>query len=371
MAGNAAMYAGLMSGTSMDGVDAVLIDTVDGVFRGVRAHHSLSYAPALRDALLDLSLRTPAICLADYARLDAAVAETFAAAALALLREADVLATAVTALGSHGQTVFHQPAGAYANTLQLGDPARIALRTGITTVADFRRGDIAAGGQGAPLAPGFHHAAFASAAESRCVVNLGGIANVTLLPDIDPQRVRGYDTGPANGLMDEWMQRHRGQSHDADGGWARSGQLHTGLLEAMIADPYFSAAAPKSSGRDYFNLDWLQRRYPTLDALPPADVQRTLCELTAATVATAARGAAAQRLLLSGGGSANGFLVERLRAHFAGAVSSVADYGVLPMQVEGAAFAWLAMRRLQQLPGNLPAVTGASRALVLGGVFSA
>lgn len=353
----------------MDGVDAVLIETRAGRFRRVLAHHETRYDEALRASLLQLSTRNIAVPLADYARLDAAVGDSFATAALALLEKAGVARGAVRAIGSHGQTVFHLPGGVHANTLQIGDPARIAARTGIPTVADFRRGDMAAGGQGAPLAPAFHHAAFARAGEFRCVVNLGGIANVTLLDGDDATRVTGFDTGPANGLMDEWSQRCRNQPCDTDGTWARSGQVNESLLTALRADGYFSRPAPKSTGRDYFNLAWVIERHPALEALPSADVQRTLCELTAQTVTATVGGA--QRLLLCGGGARNGFLVERLQANFDGIVEPVDAHGVDPQHVEGAAFAWLAMRRLRGEPGNLPGVTGARAAVVLGGIFAA
>ncbi len=365
----AALYVGLMSGTSMDGIDAVAVEIVDGGFKRVHSHVTSAYPPQLRDALMKLALESPAITLAQLADLDAAVADCFAQAVDQLLNVAALEAEAIRAIGSHGQTVFHRPNGHASNSLQLGDPNRIAAHTGITTVADFRRRDLAEGGQGAPLVPAFHHALFADDTETRCVVNIGGIANVTLLPDGSREQVRGYDTGPGNGLMDEWSQLHQHKTYDAAGRWAESGHLHAGLYQALHEDAYFSAAPPKSSGRSYFNLRWAKTRFPKLPDLAPADVQRTFCELTATTVAEAAHAGRSQRLLVCGGGSANAFLMQRLRARFGDRVELTDAHGLDAMHVEAAAFAWLAMRTLAGLPGNLPSVTGAQREVVLGGIY--
>lgn len=358
-----------MSGTSMNGIDAVAVEIADGEFKRVHSHVTRAYPLELRDALMRLALESPAITLAQLADLDAAVADCFAQATHQLLNAAELKAEDIRALGSHGQTVFHRPNGHASSSLQLGDPNRIAAGTGITTVADFRRRDLAEGGQGAPLAPAFHHALFADATEARCVVNIGGIANVTLLPDCSREHVLGYDTGPGNGLMDEWSQQHLHKTYDAAGHWAESGHIHTDLYQALYADTYFSAATPKSSGRDYFNLNWAQTRFPALPQLEPADVQRTFCELTAATVATAAQAGRSRRLLVCGGGSENDFLMQRLRACFGGRVEPTDAHGLDAMHVEAAAFAWLAMRTLSGLSGNLPSVTGARREAVLGGVY--
>ncbi len=360
---------GLISGTSQDGIDAVLAEFEDGVWRRLIAAHSGHYPDASRARLLELGFEGTPVSLAAYAELDRAVADAFADTALDLLKIAGVPAESVAALGSHGQTVFHD--AALGNSLQLGDPSRIAARTGITTVADFRRKDIAFKGQGAPLLPVFHHALFAGA-EPRAVLNLGGIANLTLLPDADSGSVRGFDCGPANGLMDEWVARHQGLPYDADGAWAASGQVHAALLAALLGDPYFSAPAPKSTGRGTFRLGWVEARYPALRQLPPADVQRTLCELTARSVVDAlhATDGGSRRLLVCGGGAQNGFLMSRLvvLAHPM-VVESTALHGLHPDWVEAAAFAWLALRRLRGEAGNLPGVSGADRATVLGGVY--
>lgn len=361
---------GLISGTSQDGIDAVLAEFEDGRWRGLRATHGGHYPEALRARLLALAYEQRPVTLAEYAELDREVADAFAQTALELLAREQLDARAITALGSHGQTVFHD-AGNVRNSLQIGDPSRIAVRTGITTVADFRRKDIALGGQGAPLLPVFHHALFAQAGEPRAVLNLGGIANLTLLPDADPERVRGFDCGPANALMDEWVERHLGLRYDGDGAWAARGRVHAPLLAALLADPYFARPAPKSTGRGYFRLGWVEQRHPGLNALATEDVQATLCELTARSAAEALQRALpqARRLLVCGGGARNAVLMRRLAALAGMPVESSQAHGLHPDWVEAAAFAWLAIRRLRAAPANLPGVTGASAPTTLGGVF--
>jgi anhydro-N-acetylmuramic acid kinase len=367
------LYLGLMSGTSMDGVDGALCELRNRRFLRVVGSLVQPYPAALREELLRLQRDQPALTLEALARLDHAVARCFADAATGLLREVGLTAAEVRGLGSHGQTVFHDPAGAR-SSLQLGDPSLIAALTGITTVADFRRADIARGGQGAPLVPAFHHSVFASDWEPRAVVNIGGIANLTALPGADASAVRGFDTGPGNGLMDEWIQQQQRQPMDREGRWAASGHVHDGLFRALAADPYFAQPPPKSTGRGEFNLAWVRRRFAELDKVSPADVQRTLCELTAATIATAvhAQAATTGSLYVCGGGAQNAFLMRRLKELLPKvAVSDTGRLGLAPGLVEPAAFAWLAMRTLQELPGNLPAVTGASGEAVLGGVYRA
>ncbi|WP_428310792.1 anhydro-N-acetylmuramic acid kinase [Hydrocarboniphaga sp.] len=362
---------GLISGTSQDGIDAVLAEFEHGQFQRLLATHSGAYPPAIRSRLLELGYEASPVTLAEYAALDRAVADAFADTAIELLRIAGVDHAAVNVLGSHGQTVFHDAVG-IANSLQLGDPSRIAVRSRIVTVADFRRADVALGGQGAPLLPVFHHALFAEDGRPAAVLNLGGIANLTLLPSADAAAVRGFDCGPANGLMDEWAELHTGARYDADGAFAASGKVHVPLLEALLADPYFALPAPKSTGRGYFRLAWVRALWPTLDQLPAADVQRTLCELTARSALQALQAAMpeARELLVCGGGVRNRFLMQRLRALAPQLrVESTEARGLHPDWVEATAFAWLAVQRLDGCAGNLPGVTGASRAAVLGGVF--
>lgn len=364
-----ALYVGLMSGTSMDGVDAALCEFDDKRFKAVVASHSISYEPPLRQRLLALQRDVSPVLLAQVAELDERVADAFSLAALALLKKADIPSSQVTAVGSHGQTIFHDPVVAR-SSWQLGDPNRIAALTGIATVADFRRKDIALGGQGAPLVPAFHHALFSSAKESRCVLNIGGIANITLLP-CSGAPVRGFDTGPGNGLMDEWIQQHLQQPFDADGTWAASGKLHEGLLGRLLAEPYFHQAPPKSTGRGQFHLGWVRERYPELNHLTPADVQNTLAELTAMSAVEMMRLHAPEtrRLLVCGGGIRNTWLMQRLRDLAQLPVEATDAHGLPAQWVEAAAFAWLAMRSMKRLSGNLPAVTGASREAILGGIF--
>lgn len=367
-----ALYLGLMSGTSMDGVDAVLCE-----FRGTRLartsrRHSLDYPAPLRARLLHLQREEPAITIAELCELDNAVARVFADTANGLLQAAGIPPSQLAGLGSHGQTVYHDPKGV-GSSLQLGNPSLIAAMTGVTTVADFRRADIAHGGQGAPLVPAFHRAQFADAAEVRSVVNIGGIANISVLRGAQGP-VLGFDTGPGNGLMDEWIERHLDKPYDADGAWARSGTPHAGLLDALLSDPYFATPPPKSTGRNQFNLGWAQRRYPDLLRLPPPDVQASFCELTVHSIATALQRCAAdsRRLLVCGGGALNGFLLHRLRECLPGIeVQSTDEHGLGTSDVEAAAFAWLAMRTLEGLPGNLPAATGAHAPAILGGIYRA
>lgn len=364
-------FVGVMSGTSQDGVDAVLAEFRNGRFQGVLAAHTGHYPLELRAELIDLSREATPVSLARYAALDRAVADAFSDTVNAMLAAAPIERSCIRAVGSHGQTVFHDATGV-GNSLQLGDPSRIAARTGLTVVADFRRADIARGGQGAPLLPVLHHALFATAAEPRAVLNLGGIANLTLLSDDTAEHVRGFDCGPASCLMDEWIEQHLGESFDRDGGWAASGSIEEDLLAALLEDPYFAAPIPKSTGRGLFHLGWVARRDSRLQERVPANVQRTLCELTAGTVADALLRHAPQtrRLVVCGGGVGNGYLLQRLRALMPGvAVESSAQHGLDPQWVEATAFAWLACRRLRNEAGSLPSVTGARDPAVLGGIF--
>lgn len=366
-----ALYIGIMSGTSMDGVDAALCEFDGLIFRKLVATHTVQYEAALRERLLHLQRRDPTLTLTQFAELDQGVAKTFAAAANGLLANAGVNAQQVTAIGSHGQTVFHDPI-TLGTSLQLGNPSLISVQTGIDTVADFRRKDMALGGHGAPLVPAFHEALFSSRNEMRCAVNIGGIANITVLP-CDESPVRGFDTGPGNGLMDEWAMRQLHQPFDNNGDFAASGSVHQGLLDVLLAEPYFTQAPPKSTGRGDFHLDWLEQRYPALAQLPPADVQRTLCELTARSIVDAinTHAGATKHIIVCGGGSRNGLLMQRLAALSGKPVAVSDDCGLASGWVEAAAFAWLAMRTINHLHGSLSAVTGASSSTILGGVFRA
>mgnify|MGYP002629844505 FL=1 len=365
-------FIGLMSGTSMDAADAALVDfhTIPPTL--VATHHSPLPA-ALRNELFALCTPGPDE-INRMAMLDTQLGEIFADCALALLKQAGVKASAVHAIGSHGQTVRHQPNGPYPFSLQIGNPALIALRTGITTVADFRRADMAVGGQGAPLAPAFHNAVFRSAEHDRAAVNIGGIANITILPKDKKQSVTGFDTGPGNVLLDAWAERQLGQRMDEGGQFAASGQINDTLLATFLSDGYFTLAPPKSTGREYFNSAWLDNLLQQHSNVSPADVQATLCELSAATIAAAILRYAhdTTEILICGGGVHNTHLMQRLRARLQPrSVESTERYGISPDWMETLAFAWLAKQTLEDKPGSLPSVTGAKRAVVLGGIYKA
>lgn len=360
-------YAGLMSGTSADGIDAVVARFEDGRFAGVEHSRHQPHDPAFRRRLIALGRDAQAsLSLAELVALDADLADRFAGAVLALLEQAGLPTHAIRAVGSHGQTVFHDPRGAR-GSLQLGDPNRIAAATGIPVVADFRRMDIALGGQGAPLVPAFHQAVFTHERRT-AVLNLGGIANVSLLPGAANEPVLGFDCGPGNALMDEWAEKYLGTAYDADGVFAARGTVQPELLAGWLADEYFRQPPPKSTGRSLFNLAWAGQR-KALGEFKPEDVQASFAELTTRAVAESLP-ATVERLLVCGGGARNGLLMRRLSALLPRVeVQTTSVAGLPPEWVEAAAFAWLAHQRVHGLPGNLPSVTGASRPAVLGGIF--
>ena len=367
MARMSRLFLGLISGTSADGIDAALVRFSDGPgTAGLQlvAARTHPWDAAVRTRLVELGQGGEPHSLDELGHLDVQVGEAFAGAALALLEQAGVAPAQVTAIGSHGQTVRHRPHGPLPFTLQIGDGSVIAERTGIATACDFRRRDVAAGGQGAPLVPAFHAALLHAPAEDRAVLNLGGIGNYTLLPGQGP--VRGFDTGPANALLDAWCQRHTGAGFDAGGAFAASGQVDAALLARLLDEPWFALPPPKSTGREQFHLDWVQARLRGED---PADVQATLLELTGATVAAAlqAQQPRTARVIACGGGVHNPVLMARIAARLPGAVvESTAAHGLDPDFVEAMAFAWLARETVDGRPGNLPAVTGARGPRVLG-----
>lgn len=374
------LFIGAMSGTSLDGVDAALVHLpAEGLPTLLHAHHA-PYSETLRQGLLGVC-QGQAVTLATLGALDVQVARAYAHAVAALLQAAGVAPQRVRAIGAHGQTVHHQPspmADGERFSTQLGDPNTLAVAAGITVVADFRRRDMALGGQGAPLAPGFHDRVLRHPQRTRVVLNCGGIANISLL--VPGQPCRGYDTGPANMLLDAWAQQHLGQPYDADGAWAAQGQVHSLVLQALLADPYFAAPAPKSTGREHFGLAWLHSALAALGTpVAAVDVQRTLLELSAASVAQeVARevaGSAAQHtrsgdLLVCGGGARNAFFMRRLAALLpAWQVAPTDDFGVPAQWMEAMAFASFAQCSLAGVAANAPAVTGASRPCVLGGIY--
>lgn len=368
------LYLGLISGTSADGIDAALVRFSEGS-SPMRCElimgHTFPWDPALREELVALGQGADAASLDALGSLDAQTALAFADAALNLIGAADLARSSVTAIGSHGQTIRHRPHAEPPFTWQLGDGNVIAERTGIATVADFRRRDVAAGGHGAPLMPAFHAALLHTPDEYRAVLNLGGIGNFTLLPKQGD--VRGFDTGPANALMDAWCERHTGKPFDAAGAFAASGQIDDTLLTRLLADPWFSLPPPKSTGREQFHLRWLEAHLDDHDQAP-ADVQTTLLELTAITVANALRATQpdTQRVLVCGGGVHNRTLMARIGVHLPGVrVESTAAHGLDPDYVEAMGFAWLARETLAGRPGNLPSVTGAKGPRVLGAIYPA
>lgn len=359
------LYVGLMSGTSMDAVDAVLVRIANDHTRLLETHsHEL---PA------SLRQRCLALCHSGADEIDRAgplhreLGQLFARATLSLLEKTGHAAGDIAAIGSHGQTIRHRPAPP-GFSVQLGCPDTLATLTGIPVVCDFRNRDMVLGGQGAPLVPRFHQQLFARSGERVALVNIGGMANVTLL---DGERITaGFDTGPGNALLNHWSERHTGEPLDRDGRWAREGEVDTALLEWMLEDPYFQAAPPKSTGREHFHPDWLERglrhREPS-----PGHVQTTLTELTARTIADALSEFAPARVLVCGGGAHNGFLMQRLTALMAPVpVADTGSAGMHPDWIEAAAFAWLAHARLHGITGNAPAVTGATREAVLGALYS-
>ena len=368
------LFLGLISGTSADGIDAALVrfagDAPDARCELVLGR-TYAWPEAVRARLIELGQGGEARSLDELGMLDVRIAHGFADAALALLEEAGLGPHDVQALGSHGQTVRHRPDAVPPFTWQMGDGNVIAERTGITTVADFRRRDIAAGGHGAPLLPALHAALLYAPDEDRAVLNLGGIANLTLLPASGA--VRGFDTGPANALLDAWCERHTGAAFDADGAFAARGTADEGLLTQLLDDPWFALPPPKSTGREQFHLGWLEARLGD-ESRRPEDVQATLLELTAASVSDALRAAqpSTRRVLACGGGVHNRALLARIAARLPGAVvESTAAHGIDPDFIEAMGFAWLAREALAGRPGNLPSVTGAKGPRVLGAIYPA
>lgn len=366
-------YIGLISGTSMDGVDAALVSFKEDTF-SVHATRTTQYPSALRAQLLEAIAPDARLTLHEYGSLNVAVGKVFAQAACEIIDTTDSKQHGrIVAIGSHGQTLRHSPDSAPPYTIQIGDPATITQATNLATVADFRSLDIAAGGQGAPLVPPFHEAYFRAANSNTVVLNIGGIANLTLLPGDPAISLRGFDTGPGNCLLDEWIALHRQQAFDYNGEWAQSGSIVPAVLEALMAEPYISRPSPKSTGREYFNLAWLQGvlEQAHANALPPADVQATLLAYTVESVAVGIEqaGIAPERLLVCGGGARNGRIIAGLRARLPGvAVDSTDAVGANPDSIEALAFAWLARQRMLEMPVRLT-TSDAVTERVLGAVY--
>lgn len=375
-------FIGLMSGTSLDGVDAVLMQyqQPDGQEQWQQiAQAFVAYPNQIKQDLL--ALHTPAQHeLHTAAVMGNRLAALYAQAVHAVLANGQLAASQISAIGCHGQTVRHCPdlGDGEAYTLQLGNHAKLAELTGISVVGDFRSRDIAAGGQGAPLVPAFHQSVFASGQTHRVIINIGGIANLTDLPR--DGKVTGFDSGPGNLLMDAWTLEHTGQAYDASGSWAAQGSVHLPLLHAMLAEPYLQLPPPKSTGRDLFNRQWLQQHLEAVvrdagetAAVPPVNVARTLLEYTAKTIADALQRdcAGAQEVYVCGGGAHNDMLVSRLQSLCGLPLQATDSLGIGADWVEAVAFAWLAQRCVDGLSGNLPAVTGARGPRILGAIYPA
>ncbi len=367
--GDSEIYIGLMSGTSLDGVDGVIAD-LSGRSPTVLAHASLPFPRPLKLELLALN-SSGSDELQRSAVASNKLAELYADVVSRLLGSADsAIATRVRAIGAHGQTVRHRPSD-FQFTIQLNNPALLAELTGIDVVADFRSRDVAAGGQGAPLVPAFHRAVFGRAGESIAVLNIGGISNLSLLRA--DGSTSGFDCGPGNALMDYWCETHTGKPFDDSGSWARSGRVVPELLASLNSEPFLSKAPPKSTGRDLFNVPWLEAKLNGAK-FSAEDLQATLTEFTAASCADHLHryAADAKRLVVCGGGAFNTLLMERIAALSPGVkVVQSGEMGVPPQQVEALAFAWLAQRTVLREPGNLPEATGARGLRVLGAIYPA
>ena len=376
---DAPLYIGLMSGTSLDGVDGVLAHWDNAQHMHVLAYASQAFPIALRTELLALNSPQGVNELHRAALAGNAISHAYADVVAMLLQQSGTSPQQVHAIGAHGQTVRHQPQmyDGTGYTLQLHNPALLAERTGITVVADIRSRDIAAGGQGAPLVPAFHQGVFQQPMQPTAVLNIGGIANISVLPAQSDTHttVIGFDCGPGNALMDWWCLQHTGAAYDHQGQWAAGGQVHTALLQHLLAEPFLQQPPPKSTGRDLFNPEWLQAQLNTLTEAPSAqDVQATLTAFTAHSCAHAVQhyGQGTDRLLVCGGGALNTELMRQLQALLPQVqVSSTDARGLPPLQVEAAAFAWLARQCMQGLPGNLPPVTGAHGPRILGAIYPA
>ena len=361
-------YIGLMSGTSTDAIDAALVE-----FNGkaqLKFYREYPIENSLRHQIRLINEKSD---LGHIADLDHELGHLFANAVNSLLEEANVSADQIKAIGSHGQTILHKPDATHKTSIQISDPNVICAETGITTIADFRRMDMAHGGQGAPLASAFHQYQFQQDSKSIVILNIGGIANITLLPG-DGNKVIGFDTGPGNGLLDDWVQLNKNEEYDKDSLWANSGKENSELLEQLLSDNYFTLAAPKSTGRDYFNLEWLKGYLAKHSSeIPVEDIQATLLKLSAITISNAIQENANKynEVLVCGGGAYNQALMKAIQDLLPDIiVSTTADYGLTPDCIEAVTFAWLAKQRIENKPANLTDVTGANKKVLLGGIYS-
>jgi len=360
-------FIGLMSGTSIDAIDAAAVTIDNNNNIDVVATHTHPIPDEIKHSIASLC-QPGENEIMRMGKLDCELGDLFADATLELLRLSNIGAPQVTAIGSHGQTIRHSPNGEHPFTLQIANPARISECTNITTVADFRRSDMAAGGQGAPLVPAFHHAVFFDEEINRVILNIGGMANISILEK--NEEISGFDTGPGNILLNEWIQQQQKLPYDNNGEWSKSNSTNTTLIEQMLDDPYFPQSPPKSTGREYFNLNWVKGFLADTNDTP-GNIQSTLCELTARSISDAVRQYAknCQQILVCGGGAHNKDLMSRLQKHCDTDICSTAKYGLDPDYVEAAAFAWFARQTLHGEPSNAPAVTGAKHPVLLGAIY--
>lgn len=375
---NNALFIGLLSGSSMDAIDAAVVSFADDIPKLI-CTESYPIPLAFKTQCLHLSQQGQG-SIDDFGRLDTEAGELFSAAVLSLLKKANIDAKQIRAIGSHGQNLRHRPNSNPPFSLQIGDPNIISERTGIVTIADFRRRDLAAGGQGAPLAPGFHSVVFGNKNENRVIVNIGGISNITLLPKDPNHAIIGFDTGPGNCLMDSFVAKHWQLNFDDQGKIAAKGKVESAFLDFCLNDEYFTKAPPKSTGREYFNLNWLDRKIEKfyfsehkkeLDEIDPMNIQATLMSLTADSIANMIQQHSPKdaAVFVCGGGAYNKTLMKKLSANLEKDVFSTEKLGISPDWVEAMLFAWLAKQTLEGKSGNCPSVTGAKRAIPLGGIF--
>lgn len=354
----------------MDAIDVALVQIDDNSLTLV-GYEQYPINDDIRKAVRQLSITST---IEEISRLDNILGHLFANSVLKILKSTNLKPENITAIGNHGQTILHLPDEEPPRTLQIGDANIITYKTGITTVADFRRMDIAAGGQGAPLAPAFHVHQFSSATKHRVILNLGGMANITVLPRNNGDKVIGFDTGPGNALLDDWVQQHLGKPFDKNGLWGESGKYNESLLLDLLNDPYFAAPPPKSTGRDYFNLRWLNKILAKQQtSISPEDTQATLLKLTVTTIGLAIKKYAdkTNELIVCGGGVHNPLLIKSLQCELAGIeINSTNKYGLDPDCIEAVAFAWLAKCRMDETASSLPSVTGATSAQILGAIYS-
>ncbi len=365
-------FIGLMSGTSLDGVDVVLVDFKDSKPK-LLASYCHSIPKTLKNLLIQIIQPNWTGSLETIGSLNKQLGELFAEASLTFINKEGLDPNQISAIGSHGQTLWHQPNGEHPFSMQLGDASLIAEKTGITTIADFRSRDVSADGQGAPLAPAFHQAYLSHPNRNRVILNIGGIANITLLPAKNSGKaINGFDTGPGNGLLDAWITSNTNKSYDKNGSWAKSGIIIPKALELLLSYDYFKQPAPKSTGKEEFNLNWLQKNLgKDLNSHKAEDIQATLTELTAKSIADSID-TDYEELFICGGGVHNSFLVERLKFHLPSIkVASTEELGIHPDWVEAMAFAWLAKQTLEGKSSNLPEVTGAKGKRILGAIHQA